>query len=110
MAGLVVIVATHVALHAEDVRPPVVVVADVALGIKELINELGALAGFCGIQEFPGLFLGRNAPDDVEIRTADKSLVGGWLVRFDLVGLIAFFDEGINALADLVSANRRSGG
>src|ERR1051326_2560426 len=84
-------------LDAEQVGPPGEVVVDVALGIQQLIDELGALVGVMIIAKREGFGSRRDAADDVEVDAAEKDIIVGGGVGLDLV----FFVAGLEVLVDV---------
>ena len=70
---------------AQHVGPVVEGVLHVALAREQLVDRAGALVGLLGVKEPLGLTCRRDAADDVQIDAADKSVVVGGRIAFQLV-------------------------
>ena len=70
--------------------------ADVSVGIEELVDQFAALGRLHRADELAGLVGGRDAPGDIEVGAAHEGAVPGERVRFDLIGRVVLLDEGID--------------
>jgi len=90
-----------VGLHAQDIGPVVVEVLHVTLGGEQLVDQLGALGGILGGEEFPGFPAGRDAADEIEVDAAHEGGVIDLRVALEVVLFPVGLQQGVDAAGGL---------